>query len=58
MTNIREAVQWLSYTYLYCRMVKNPLVYGLTYQVWGMGCARRGVDSGRFGVGALRPGCK
>ncbi|GAX76248.1 hypothetical protein CEUSTIGMA_g3692.t1 [Chlamydomonas eustigma] len=32
VTNVREAVQWLSYTYLYNRMVKNPLVYGLTYQ--------------------------
>ncbi len=33
VTNVREAVQWLSYTYMYCRMVKNPLVYGLTFQV-------------------------
>ncbi len=32
VTNIKEAVAWLSYTYLYIRMVKNPLVYGLTYQ--------------------------
>ncbi len=35
VTNIREAVQWLSYTYMYTRMVKNPLVYGLTFQVGG-----------------------
>ena len=37
VTNIKEAVQWLSYTYMYCRMVKNPLVYGLTYKA-GDGC--------------------
>ena len=29
VTNLREAVTWLSYTYLYVRMLKNPLVYGL-----------------------------
>ena len=33
VTNIREAVQWLGYTYMYARMVKNPLVYGLTFAV-------------------------
>ena len=33
VTNIREAVQWLGYTYMYTRMVKNPLVYGLTFAV-------------------------
>lgn len=26
----REAIVWLSYTYLYVRMLKNPLVYGST----------------------------
>lgn len=36
VTNIKEAVQWLSYTYMYSRMVKNPLVYGLTYKVRGL----------------------
>ncbi|XP_028968689.1 activating signal cointegrator 1 complex subunit 3 [Galendromus occidentalis] len=30
VTNIDEAVEWLSYTYLFVRMKKNPLVYGLT----------------------------
>ena len=25
VTNVEEAVQWLSYTYLYVRMRKNPL---------------------------------
>lgn len=28
VTNIREAVAWLSYTYLYIRMLRNPMVYG------------------------------
>ena len=28
---VREAVQWLSYTYLYVRMMKNPLAYGIPW---------------------------
>ena len=31
VTNVEEAVRWLSYTYLYVRMRKNPLVYGVTH---------------------------
>ncbi len=31
VTNVEEAVTWLSYTYLHVRMRKNPLVYGVTY---------------------------
>ncbi|XP_053615369.1 activating signal cointegrator 1 complex subunit 3 [Plodia interpunctella] len=31
VTNINEAVEWLSYTYLFVRMRINPQVYGLTY---------------------------
>lgn len=28
-------MEWLSNTFLYCRIKKNPLVYGLTYnEVW------------------------
>ncbi|KAJ1976814.1 activating signal cointegrator 1 complex subunit 3, partial [Dimargaris xerosporica] len=30
VTNVDEAVVWLSYTFLYVRMRQNPLVYGLT----------------------------
>lgn len=29
--NIDEAIEWLSYTYLFVRMRLNPQVYGLTY---------------------------
>eukprot|EP00039_Didymoeca_costata_P013519 m.206766 g.206766 ORF g.206766 m.206766 type:complete len:2137 (+) comp15799_c0_seq4:40-6450(+) len=29
VTNIDEGVQWLSYTYLFPRMKKNPLAYGI-----------------------------
>ncbi len=29
VTNIEEASNWLTYTYLYVRMRKNPLVYGI-----------------------------
>ena len=32
VTNTAEAVVWLSYTYLYVRMRKNPQVYGIKYQ--------------------------
>ncbi|GMH32834.1 hypothetical protein BSKO_00668 [Bryopsis sp. KO-2023] len=32
VTNLREASTWLSYTYLFVRMVKNPRSYGLTWE--------------------------
>jgi activating signal cointegrator complex subunit 3 len=32
VSNVDEAVRWLSYTYLYIRMMCNPLVYGISYQ--------------------------
>ena len=32
VTNVEEAVKWLSYTYLFVRMRKNPLVYGIRPQ--------------------------
>nr|KAG5694899.1 hypothetical protein BaRGS_029516 [Batillaria attramentaria] len=35
VTNIEEAVKWLSYTYLYVRMRINPLVYGNTLRFSG-----------------------
>ncbi|EFC50388.1 U5 snRNP-specific spliceosomal protein [Naegleria gruberi] len=28
--NIDEAINWLGYTYLYVRMLRNPLLYGIT----------------------------
>ena len=31
MTNVREAVAWLAYTYLFVRMKKNPLAYGIPW---------------------------
>jgi activating signal cointegrator complex subunit 3 len=30
-SNIREAVEWLKYTYLYVRMLRNPLIYGISH---------------------------
>lgn len=27
--NVREACNWLGYTYLYVRMLRNPTLYGL-----------------------------
>ena len=32
VSSIEEAIVWLSYTYLYVRMRKNPQVYGIKYQ--------------------------
>ena len=32
VSNIEEAVRWLSYTYMHVRMRYNPLVYGITYK--------------------------
>lgn len=32
VNNIKEAVQWLTYTFLYIRMCKNPLVYGISLE--------------------------
>ncbi|KAK3240836.1 activating signal cointegrator 1 complex subunit, partial [Cymbomonas tetramitiformis] len=32
VSNVREAVQWLGYTYLFVRMLRNPLAYALTWQ--------------------------
>ena len=31
VTTVDEAVEWLSYTYLFVRMRKNPLVYGIKH---------------------------
>ena len=31
VTNVEEAVKWLQYTYLYVRMLKNPIAYGINY---------------------------
>ena len=31
VSNIDEAVIWLSYTYFYVRLHRNPLAYGVTY---------------------------
>jgi activating signal cointegrator complex subunit 3 len=31
VTNVREALAWLSYTYLNTRLPRNPLAYGLTF---------------------------
>lgn len=30
VTNTREAARWLTYTYLYVRMLRNPLAYGIS----------------------------
>jgi len=32
ISNVDEAVQWLSYTYLFVRMKINPQCYGINYQ--------------------------
>ena len=32
VTNVDEAVKWLSYTYLHVRMRLNPMAYGVIYK--------------------------
>jgi len=32
VSNVKEAVNWLTYTYLAVRMRQNPLVYGITFE--------------------------
>ena len=32
VTSVDEAVVWLSYTYLYIRMMRNPMAYGISYE--------------------------
>ncbi|XP_013879087.1 activating signal cointegrator 1 complex subunit 3 [Austrofundulus limnaeus] len=36
VTNVEEAVKWLSYTYLYVRMRANPLAYGINHRALQM----------------------
>ncbi|XP_077950237.1 activating signal cointegrator 1 complex subunit 3 isoform X2 [Gasterosteus aculeatus] len=36
VTNVDEAVKWLSYTYLYVRMRANPLAYGINHRAYQM----------------------
>ncbi|XP_038129491.1 activating signal cointegrator 1 complex subunit 3 [Cyprinodon tularosa] len=36
VTNVEEAVRWLSYTYLYVRMRANPLAYGINHKAFQM----------------------
>lgn len=43
VTNVDEAVKWLSYTYLFVRMKANPLVYGIPYTAVQVNCARAGM---------------
>lgn len=32
VTNVKEAIAWLGYTYLYVRMRRNPLSYGIIWE--------------------------
>eukprot|EP00743_Colponemidia_sp_Colp-15_P009223 GILK01010071.1.p1 GENE.GILK01010071.1~~GILK01010071.1.p1 ORF type:complete len:1391 (-),score=337.99 GILK01010071.1:97-4269(-) len=32
VSSIKDAISWLSYTYLFVRMLRNPLVYGISYE--------------------------
>ena len=32
ITNIKEAALWLSYTFLFVRMGKNPVAYGMSFE--------------------------
>ena len=52
VTNVKEAIAWLSYTYLYVRMMQNPLPYGLSWQELA---ADPRLDARRFVVTLLQP---
>jgi hypothetical protein len=39
ISNVDEAVQWLSYTYLFVRMKINPQCYGINYQDVHVSCS-------------------
>jgi pre-mRNA-splicing helicase BRR2 len=30
ISNMRDAINWMAYTYLYVRMLRSPQVYGVT----------------------------
>lgn len=32
ISNVKEAVNWLAYTYLYVRMLRNPTLYGINVE--------------------------
>lgn len=32
VSNLREATEWIGYTYLFIRMLRNPMAYGITYE--------------------------
>ncbi len=32
VTSVKEACAWLSYTYLFVRMLRNPLAYGVPWE--------------------------
>jgi replicative superfamily II helicase len=38
VSNVEEAVEWLSYTYLFVRMKINPQCYGFNYQDVHVSC--------------------
>ena len=52
VTNVKEAIAWLSYTYLYVRMMQNPLPYGLSWQELA---ADPRLDARRFVMALLQP---
>jgi len=32
VSNIKDAVNWLAYTYLYVRMLRSPKIYGISFE--------------------------
>ncbi|KAM5125354.1 uncharacterized protein ACOB7L_007376 [Callospermophilus lateralis] len=45
VTNMEEAVKWISYTYLCVRMRANPLVYGISYKAYQIDPTLRSIES-------------
>ena len=38
VSNVRDAIQWLGYTYLFVRMRMNPLAYGWRFHLGAGDC--------------------
>lgn len=37
VANIKDAIQWVGYTYLFVRMRRNPMVYGkYPFKIWNI----------------------
>lgn len=55
VTNVEEAVKWLSYTYLYVRMRANPLAYGINHRALQVGEIRLTLNTTKLTANITNP---